>query len=363
MGHPMHPVHIFKGGLMQYYLGTHKYYCGIDLHARSMYVCVIDGGGNILLHRRIKNEPGLFLSIIRPYREDIGVCCETTFNYYWLCDLCEKESIPFILGHALYLRAIHGAKTKNDKIDSEKLARLLGAHLIPVAFAYPSSKRAVRDLLRRRNAFTCQKAALAGHVELLNIQYNLAPVPADVRCISNHASILNHFCFSDHVHAAAGADLKLIQAYDTITNQLEKQIRAYTLAVNKDDFRLLTSIRGIGDIIALTILYEMFDTSRFDCVGKFVSYSRLVRCSHTSAGKSRGFGNSKMGNPYLKWAFTEAAMLMVRYNPAIATYLKKLERKVGPARSKSRLAHKIGRAIFFVLKNKEPFDEQRFLRS
>jgi transposase len=342
---------------------SHKYYCGIDLHARSMYVCIIDSQANILLHRRLGNDALQFLSLIAPYRENIAVCCETCYNYYWLCDLSAKESIPFVLGHALYMRAIHGAKTKNDKLDSEKIARLFAAHLIPIAFAYPSSKRAVRDLLRRRNSFNCEKAMLQGQVELINTQYNLPPVPADVRYACNHAAILKHFKFSDYVSAGIGGNLTLIESYDTIIAQLEKQIRAHAIMVNKEDFRLLTSIRGIGDIIALTILYEMYDISRFESVGNFVSYSRLVKCPHSSAGKNLGYGNSKMGNPYLKWAFTEAAIHMARFNPNIAAYLRKLERKVGPARSKSRLAHKIGRAIFFILKNKEPFNEERFLKS
>jgi transposase len=328
-----------------------------------MYVCVVDSEGNILLHRRMSNNGKQFISLIEPFRSDIAVCCETTYNYYWLCDLCDDNKITFVLGHSLYLRAIHGAKTKNDKIDSEKLARLLRAQLIPVAFAYPSSQRDVRDLLRRRNAFVCQKSALQGHIELMNTQYNRPPVPAEVRYIGNHPAILDHFRFSDYVHAAAHADLTLIEAYDGVINKLEKQVRAHARKVNTDDFRLLTAIRGIGDITALTILYEMFDANRFDSVGNFISYARLVKCSHSSNGKILGVGNPKIGNPYLKWAFTEAAIHMARHNPNVRAFLKKLERKVGSARSKSRLAHKIGRAIFFILKTKEPFDEQRFLRS
>ena len=106
---------------MKYYTKQHKYYCGIDLHARSMYICISDQFGNILVHRNIGTDADFFLQIIKPYREDIVVAVECIFSWYWLADLCAKHNITFVLGHALYMKAIHGGKAKNDKIDSAKI--------------------------------------------------------------------------------------------------------------------------------------------------------------------------------------------------------------------------------------------------
>ena len=136
---------------MRFYTKQHQFYCGVDLHARSMYICILDQAGQILLHRNLPAEPDAFLEAIKPYREDIVVCAECMFSWYWLADLCQRESIPFVLGHALYMRAIHGGKAKNDRIDSRKIAALLKAGMIPQAYAYPREMRATRDLLRRRN--------------------------------------------------------------------------------------------------------------------------------------------------------------------------------------------------------------------
>ncbi|HUI08189.1 MAG TPA: transposase [Verrucomicrobiae bacterium] len=112
---------------MKYYTTTTEYNCGIDLHARQMYVCLMDRRGNKLIHTNVQgNDFNYFLKRVEPYRHSLTVCCECTFNWYWLADACQRQGLTFVLAHALYLKAIHGGKNKNDRIDSEKLAHLLG---------------------------------------------------------------------------------------------------------------------------------------------------------------------------------------------------------------------------------------------
>ena len=79
------------------------FYCGVDLHARSLYICVVDRPGKILMHRKIGTDPEYFLRLIQPWGKDITVAVESTFNWYWLADVCASEDIPFALAHALYL--------------------------------------------------------------------------------------------------------------------------------------------------------------------------------------------------------------------------------------------------------------------
>ena len=111
---------------MRFHTSTTRYHCGIDLHSRQMYVCVMDSQGDKLLHMNIRNNDfEFFLRKIAPWRHDMTVCCECLFCWYWLADACEEAGLEFVLAHALYLKAIHGGKNKNDRIDSEKLAHLL----------------------------------------------------------------------------------------------------------------------------------------------------------------------------------------------------------------------------------------------
>ena len=138
---------------MKFYTKQHQYYCGIDLHARTMYVCIIDREGNTLFHRNMRATADNFLTVIEPYREDVCVAVECTFTWYWIADLCNREGISFVLGHALYLRAVHGDKSKNDKFDSQKIAIILRGGMFPMAYVYPEKMRPIRDLLKRKEPF------------------------------------------------------------------------------------------------------------------------------------------------------------------------------------------------------------------
>ena len=122
---------------MRFYQKEHKYYCGIDLHARAMYVCIVNRKGKILYHHNLETSPEILFNIIFPYLEDVVVCVECMFCWYWLADVCEEQEISFVLGHALYMKAISGGKTKNDKQDAEKIAMLLRSSMFPQAYIYP----------------------------------------------------------------------------------------------------------------------------------------------------------------------------------------------------------------------------------
>ena len=107
---------------MRFYQQAHAFYCGVDLHARTLYLCILSQAGDKVLHREVAAEPAAFLEAIAPYRDGLVVAAECMFAWYWLADLCTQEKIPFVLGHALYMKAIHGGKSKDDKIDSKKIA-------------------------------------------------------------------------------------------------------------------------------------------------------------------------------------------------------------------------------------------------
>lgn len=119
---------------MRFYTNQQQFYCGIDLHAQSMYVCILGPDGEMLVHRNMKAAPEPFLKAMAPYRDGLVVAVEYIFTWYWLADLCAQEDIPFVLGHALYMKAIHGGKAKHDKIDSQKIATLLRGGMLPKAY-------------------------------------------------------------------------------------------------------------------------------------------------------------------------------------------------------------------------------------
>ena len=138
---------------MRFYNQPHRFYCGFDLHARTLAVCILDGQGQVVCARSIPAEADAFLDCVASFRDGLVVGAECMFAWYWLADLCEDHAIPFVLGHALYMRMIHGGKAKTDRIDAAKLAKMLRGGLFPMAYVYPRAKRQTRDLLRRRSFF------------------------------------------------------------------------------------------------------------------------------------------------------------------------------------------------------------------
>ena len=127
---------------MRFYNTQHPFYCGIDLHARMIYVCILDPSGEVLVYRHMKTDPEAFLRAIAPYRPDIVVAVACLFTWYGLADLCADEESPFVLGHALDMKAIHGGKAKHDQIDSQKMAVRLRGGMLPQASVYPAERRA-----------------------------------------------------------------------------------------------------------------------------------------------------------------------------------------------------------------------------
>ena len=352
-------MRIQKGGQMRFYTKTHKHYCGIDLHARKMYVCVIDAEGNVLHHRNYNTNPTEFLKAIAPFREGLVVGVECMFAWYWLSDLCKKENIEFVLGHALYMKAIHGGKTKNDKMDSRKLAALLRGVNFPIAYEYPKKMRATRDLMRRRTSLVRARAALLAHIQNTATQYNLPALVLDLRTETNRHQVADLFT-DPEARKLIEVDVAMIDAYNDVINILEPNIEKTAQQHNRHGLLLLRSIRGIGPVLGLVLLYEIHDINRFETVQQFASYCRLVKCPHESGGKKKGTGGDKIGNAHLKWAFSELATSFLQHNPRAKKLVEELAKAHGKSKALSILAHKLGRAVYYMLKNKEPFNPDRF---
>ena len=174
---------------MRFYNQQHRFYCGVDLHARTLSLHILDARGETALAKTLPASPAALLKALAPFRDGLAVACECLFAWYWLADLCHEQQIPFVLGHALYMKAIHGGKAKTDKIDAKKIAILLRGGMFPMAYVYPRDMRETRDLLRRRTYFVRQRAALFTHLQILNSQYNLPPFARKLAYAANRAEL------------------------------------------------------------------------------------------------------------------------------------------------------------------------------
>ena len=346
---------------MRFYQHPHAFYCGVDLHARTMYLCILDTAGAIVLHKEVPAEPAAFLEAVAPFRDGLVVACECLFCWYWLADLCQAEKIDFVLGHALYMKAIHGGKAADDKIDSSKIAHLLRGGNLPIAYVYPKGLRETRDLLRRRMHLVHKRAEVVSHTVNTNSQYNLPPFGKKLIYARNRQALKIAERFTDaSVRKSIEVNVRLLDSLDELIGDVELYLERTVKVDDADTFYRLRSIPGVGKILALVLLYEIHDIRRFAGAGEFLSYARLIRPLKTSAGKVKGGGGAKIGNAHLKWAFSEAACLLARESDQAKRFLARKEKKHGKPKALGILAARLGRCVYHMLRQKKAFDAKRF---
>jgi transposase len=338
-----------------------RFYGGIDLHARSLFLVVLDRDGQERFARNLTAAPQPFLQAVQPFRTGLVVGCECMHCWYWLADTCRDQNIAFALGHAWGLKAVHGLKTKCDRHDAQAIARLLRGGNFPPAYAYPRERRGLRDLLRARLRLVRQRAQLYGHVHTARRQANLPPVSSDVKYKGKRAAITADIA-DPFVRRRVETHLALLDPLDTTIRRLEAEIEAAAKEHYPTELAVLQTTPGVGPVLSLTILLETDTIDRFDTRQQYCSYARLCGAVQTSDGKRSGEGNRKAGNAWLKWAFSEAAVLSAQKDERIGAYLQRLASKLGQAKALSALAHKLGRAFYHMLHTKEVFDVNRFVR-
>jgi transposase len=233
--------------------------------------------------------------------------------------------------------------------------------MLPQAYVYSAQMRATRDLLRRRIHLMRKRAELLAHVQQTNSQYNLPEIGKNIAYTANRDGVAERFT-NPAVQKSIEVDLALITYYDELLTDLELSIVNSAKQHDANTFYRLRSIPGVGKILALVMLYEIHELRRFPSVQDFASYCRLVKCVKESAGKRYGTSGKKIGNAYLKWAFSAAAVLFLRNNEPGQKYLARLEKKHDQGKALTILAHKLARTVYYMLKRETVFDMNKFLQ-
>src|SRR5262249_12046919 len=176
--------------------------------------------------------------------------------------------LPFVLGHALYMKAIHGGKTKDDAIDADKIGRLLRGGNIPTAYVYPKGMRETRDLLRRRNYLVHKRAELITHIQITNAQYNLPPFTKKLIYARNRAELDVAARFPEGpVRKSIEINLALVDAFEQQLTAVELYLERTVKVEDPHTYFLLRTIPGVGKILALVLRYEIHDIRRFADAG------------------------------------------------------------------------------------------------
>ena len=331
-----------------------KLYGGIDLHSNNSVINLIDENSQVILRKRIGNSLEAIVSLLEPYRDDLaGLVVESTYNWYWLVDGLMDAGFEVRLANTAAIQQYSGLKHGDDDSDANWLANMLRLDILPEGYIYPKGERMLRDLLRKRLQLVQQKTQ-----NLLSIQ-GLYDRHLNRRLNSNKIKRLSMEQLSEdfpdaNICMAVNGNLAILQCLTvqikTIEASLKQQLKL------RDEFINLTSIEGIGLILALTIMLETGSISRFEKVGNYASYCRCVNGARYSNGKKKSNTNTKNGNKYLAWAFIEAANFAIRFNDTVKRYYQRKLAKTNVVVAKKAVAHKLARACFYVLRDQVEFD-------
>ncbi len=332
-------------------------YAGMDLHSRNTYVGVLDHKFKRVFNKRLNNDLSLILATLDPFREELeGIVVESTFNWYWLVDgLMDAGYSDLHLANPCAVKQYEGLKYSDDRHDAFWLAHLLVLGILPEGYIYPKKDRPVRDLLRKRSFLVKQRTSLILSLQSMVERYKAERLSS--RQIKGlKISDLENIFEEEHLVLSAEANVSTISFLSHQISQIQKAVKK-KVKLSKS-FEYLRTVPGIGEILALTIMLEVGDISRFPKVGNFASYARCVPTERLSAGKSKGKGNRKNGNRYLCWAFVEASNFSRRFNEKFRRYYQKKSAKTNNIIATKAICNKLARICYYIMRDQVPFDDE-----
>ncbi len=335
-----------------------KLYAGIDLHSNNNYLGIINQEDQRIVGKRLPNMQDVILAELTPFKDDlVGIVVESTFNWYWLVDFLDENGLKVHLANPAGIQKYKGLKHSDDKFDSFWLAHMLRLGILPEGYIYPREQRPVRDLLRKRMHFVNLRSSIITSLQAIlyrNIGKRLTTVKIKAKR-ENH--VITALPDQEEIQLCGTVSKETI---DYLTGQIVKIENAVQeKVVLQEHFQALQSIPGVGVVLALTIILETGEISRFPKVGNFTSYCRKVPVAWTSNNKSKGKGNRKNGNKYLAWAFTEAAEIGRRFDDKVRRFYNRKLAKSNRMVAHTALAHKLARAAYFIMRDNVKFDHHK----
>jgi len=316
------------------------WYSGIDQHKAFCLITTYGPDGPRVKQARVASSPLALQQYCAEFPGPHQAVVESTGGWYWLADTLAALGVELVLAHATRVKAIAAAKVKTDQVDSNTLALLLRADLIPRAHMIRPEARGPRDLMRTRLRVVEKVVSAQNSIDRLLEKFNLERV-ADL---------------DDLYQLQASCHVAQIQLLEEQIRTVERAL--YPFLIPNADVQRLLWIPGLGKVNAFTVYTEIDGIARFPSERQFFSYCRLVPGADNSAGRTRHRSGSKAGNRYLKLAFSHAGIRAVQYYPEIRAFFKAKARRKPIRIARTLVALELARIVYHVLATQEDFTGQ-----
>jgi transposase len=336
---------------------TKSVMAGIDLHSNNVMIGLVDQDGQRLKQQKLACDLQQVAGFLRPFKRRLkSIAVESTYNWYWLVDGLRALSYPVVLANPAKIDQYSGLKHADDQSDAFFLAELQRLNILPTGYIYDPQLRPVRDLLRRRLSLVHQRTAL-----MLSFKSLYTRTTGQAMSLSRLKAMPVTEARTLYAHPAnqliATVQREHIAHLDQSIGRIEKVVLRSAQALPCYD--RLSTLPGIGRILAMTITLEVGDMERFSTPGDFASYCRTVDSQRLSNGKKKGDNNQKCGNKYLAWAFVEAANFAKRYDVPCRRWFDRKAAKAGTVVATKALACKLAKAAWHVARGAVDYDPRR----
>ena len=331
-------------------------YAGVDAHRTATHVTLVNETGNIVARRRIPSCDNELRKFFASYHEPIKAVVEASYNwglvYDWLDDLVDEV----VLAHPARVRAIADARIKTDTIDSQTLAHLLRADLIPEAYAPSKETRAVKRVLRQRMFFVRVQTMVKNRIHALLAQH--AVELPDATDLYGKAGLawLRHLTLPAPDGQLLRDDLSLLTTLRDriiVTEHLIAQ-----LAKGDEAVAWLGSLPGIGPFFAVLLRYEIDDVTRFRSAKKFGCYTGLIPSTYASNTRVYHGPLTKQGNKWLRWALIEAVAPALRASSSLRRYYDGIKARRGAKDARVCTARKLAELAWTVWTERRCYEER-----
>jgi transposase len=331
-------------------------YAGVDAHRTSTHITVMDEAGKVLIRRRVASSSEGLRTVFASCHEPIKAVVEATYNwgpvYDWLVEIADEV----LLAHPAKVRAIADARIKSDTIDSQTLAHLLRADLIPEAYAPSKEVRAVKRVLRQRMFFVRVQTMVKNRIRALLSQH--AIVLPDVTDLYGKAGLawLHQLPLPEPDGQLLRDDLSLLAPLQERVAATDRLIAE--LAEGDEVVTWLASLPGIGPFFSVLLRYEVDDMTRFRSAKKFARYTGLIPSTYASNTRVFHGPLTKQGNKWLRWAFVEAVGPALRTSSALRRYHERIKARRGTHDAHVCTARKLAELAWIVWTERRCYEKR-----
>jgi transposase len=341
------------------------HYVGLDVHQRRSSLCILDANGKTVNAFEVKgNWTQLLARIARDVPRPFAVCYEASCGYGHLFDRLRPLAARVAVAHPGRLRLIFASKKKNDRVDAQRLAKLLYLDEVPAVHVPSLDVRAWRALIEFRQKLVARRVAVKNQIRTLLRGLGVGGPPADAPFKSiwtrKGTAWLKGLTLDGNAADALRRDLLVeeLTAVDAKVARVEKELARRADA--HPGVRLLTTIPGVGVRTAEAFVAYVDDPARFARANRVGSYLGLVPCQDSSADVNRLGHITRDGPATVRKLLTEAAWQSIRRSPSMRGWFERVTHD-DPGRKKIALvatAHRLARVMAAMLRTGETWREE-----